>query len=110
MGIRKFFESRERPGEKLGVDEYYRYIFENSVPGLPEKAAAEGLAPLAYMRRYGAFEISKSGGALHEQEVPKEELEDVRVDPRGRAFTRAPKPPPVNIVPQPTPAGDAEGR
>ena len=110
MGIRKFFESRERPGEKLGVDEYYRYIFENSVPGLPEKAAAEGLAPLAYMRRYGAFEVSKSAGALHEQEVPKEELEDVRVDPRGRAFTRAPKPPPVNIVPQPTPAGDAEGR
>jgi anaerobic selenocysteine-containing dehydrogenase len=110
MGIRKFFESRERPGEKLGVDEYYRYIFENSVPGLPEKAAAEGLAPLAYMRRYGAFEISKGAGALHEQEVPKEELEDVRVDPRGRAFTRAPKPPALNIVPQPTPAGDAEGR
>jgi len=110
MGIRKFFESRERPGEKLGVDEYYRYIFENSVPGLPQKAAAEGLAPLAYMRRYGAFEVSKSLGALHEQEVPAEELEDVRVDPRGRAFTRAPKAPPVNIVPVPTPAGDADGR
>jgi anaerobic selenocysteine-containing dehydrogenase len=110
MGIRKFFESRERPGEKLGVDEYYRFIFENSVPGLPQRAAAEGLAPLAYMRRYGAFELSKSGGDVHEQEVPASELEDVRVDPRGRAFTRAPKPPPVNIVPQPTPAGDADGR
>ena len=110
MGIRRFFESRELPGEKLGVDEYYRFIFENSVPGLPEKAAAEGLSPLAYMRRYGAFEVSKNGGALHEQEVPAEELEDLRVDPRGRAFTRAPNPPTVNIVPQPTPAGDGDGR
>jgi anaerobic selenocysteine-containing dehydrogenase len=110
MGIRKYFESRLRPGEKLTVDEYYGYIFENSVPGLSEKAASEGLAPLDYMRRYGAFEVSRSVGALHEQEVPIAELEDVRVDPRGRAFTRALKPPPVNIVPQPTPPGDAEGR
>jgi anaerobic selenocysteine-containing dehydrogenase len=110
LGIRKFFESREQPGEKLGVDEYYRYLFERSVPGLPEKAAAEGLSPLAYMRRYGAFEVSKRLGAIHEQEVPKEEIEDLRVDARGRAFTRAPKPEPINIVPQPTPDGDAEGR
>jgi anaerobic selenocysteine-containing dehydrogenase len=110
MGIRRFFESRERPGEKLGVDEYYRYIFERSVPGLPERAAAEGLAPLEYMRRFGAFEVSGGAGSLHEQEVPKEELEDVRVDSRGRAFTRAAKPAPVNIVPLPTPEGDAEGR
>jgi anaerobic selenocysteine-containing dehydrogenase len=110
MGIRKFFESRERPGEKLGVDEYYRYIFENSVPGLPEKARAQGLSPLDYMRRFGAFEVSRQAGPLHEQEVPKEELEDLHVDARGRAFTRAPKPQPVNIVPVPTPPGDAQGR
>ena len=38
---------RTGPGEKITVDEYYRWIFENSVPGLPEKAAAEGLTPLA---------------------------------------------------------------
>ncbi|HEY7699203.1 MAG TPA: molybdopterin-dependent oxidoreductase, partial [Vicinamibacteria bacterium] len=110
MGIRKFFESRKHPGEKLTVDEYYSYIFENSVPGLPEKAAAEGLSPLDYMRRYGAFEVSKSAGPLHEQEVPVEELEDLRVDSRGRAYTRSLKPTPVNIVPQPTPGGDADGR
>jgi anaerobic selenocysteine-containing dehydrogenase len=110
MGIRKFFESRERPGEKLGVDEYYRYLFERSVPGLPEKAAAEGLSPLAYMRRYGAFEVSKRSGPVHEQEVPEQEIEDLHVDARGRAFTRAPKPDAINIVPQPTPDGDADGR
>ncbi|MBV9209241.1 MAG: molybdopterin-dependent oxidoreductase, partial [Acidobacteria bacterium] len=33
LGIRQYVESKERPGERLGVDEYYGYIFENSVPG-----------------------------------------------------------------------------
>ena len=43
MGIRRYFESPYRPGEKLRIDEYYRGIFENSVPGLPQAAASEGL-------------------------------------------------------------------
>ena len=75
LGIRQFFESKQHPGEKLSVDEYYSYIFDNSVPGLPERAAAESLTPLAYMRRYGAFEVQKNLGPLHEQEVPSTELE-----------------------------------
>ena len=62
LGIRRWFESEERPGEKLTVEEYYRAIFERSVPGLPERAAEEGLTPLAYMRRYGAFEIARGVG------------------------------------------------
>ncbi|MEW6298008.1 MAG: molybdopterin-dependent oxidoreductase [Thermodesulfobacteriota bacterium] len=110
LGIRKFFESRERPGEKLTVDEYYGFIFANSVPGLPERAAAEGLSPLEYMRRYGAYEVCKRVGPLHQQEVPHSELEDVRVDEYGRVFSRAPRPPAANIVPLPTPDGDTEGR
>ncbi len=57
LGIRKYFESPYRPGEKLGVREYYRWIFENAVPGLPEAAAREGLAPFDYMSRHGAFLI-----------------------------------------------------
>ena len=44
LGIRGHYESREHPGEKLTVDEYYAWIFEHSVPGLPERAAAEGLS------------------------------------------------------------------
>jgi anaerobic selenocysteine-containing dehydrogenase len=110
LGIRKFFESKQRPGEKLTIDEYYGYIFENSVPGLPECAAAEGLTPLAYMRRYGSFEVQKKIGPVYEQAVPPEELEDIHVDELGRVFTRAPKPSSQNIVPQPTPDGDSEGR
>ena len=110
LGIRRYFESRERPGEKLTVDEYYRYLFEQSVPGLPERAAAEGLTPLEFMRRYGAFEIASKVGALHEEAVPETELTDARVVVGGRVYTAAPKPASANIVPQPTPDPDREGR
>ncbi len=60
LGIRKYFESPYEAGRKLRVDEYYRWIFENAVPGLPEKAAKEDLKPLEYMRKYGAFEIQEN--------------------------------------------------
>ncbi|HEY3099515.1 MAG TPA: molybdopterin-dependent oxidoreductase [Methylomirabilota bacterium] len=60
LGIRKYFESPYRPGAKLRIDELYRWIFENSVPGLPEAAKKDGLTPLAYMRKYGAFLVEDS--------------------------------------------------
>jgi anaerobic selenocysteine-containing dehydrogenase len=110
LGIRKFAESQARPGERLSVDEYYAFIFENSVPGLPERAGSEGLTPLEFMRRYGAFEISRRVGALYEQEVAEEELEDSRTDRFGRVYTRTPKPASPNIVPTPALDADAEGR
>ena len=110
LGNRSFFESRARPGTKLSIDEYYGWMFENSVPGLPAAAAREGVTPLEYMRRYGAFEVAARTGALHEEPVPDAELEDVRVDADGRAFTRAPKPDSPNVVPLPVLDGDADGR
>jgi anaerobic selenocysteine-containing dehydrogenase len=110
LGIRQWFESKERPGEKLTVDEYYRYIFERSVPGLPERAAAEGLTPLAFMRRYGAFEISRGVGPVYAEPVPDSELEDVEVDDLGRAYSRVPKTAGPNMVPIPTIDGDEHGR
>ena len=110
LGIRRYYESVERPGEKLTVDEYYGWMFAHSVPGLPERAAAEGLTPLEWMRRYGAFEISRGQGALHEQEVPPEELADAHPGPFGRVYTTAPPPADPNIVPQGAPAPDAAGR
>jgi anaerobic selenocysteine-containing dehydrogenase len=110
LGIRQFVESKEQPGTRLGVDEYYGYIFENSVPGLKEKAAAEDLSPLEFMRRYGAFEISKKVGALYEEIVPDVELEDIREDRFSRVYTRTPKPASTNVVPINTPDPDAEGR
>jgi anaerobic selenocysteine-containing dehydrogenase len=110
LGIRQFVESKNNPGTRLSVDEYYGWIFENSLPGLPERAAAENLTPLEFMRRYGSYEIKKKTGALYEQTVPVEELDDIREDELGRVFTRAAKPASPNVVPLPGPDGDAEGR
>jgi anaerobic selenocysteine-containing dehydrogenase len=110
LGIRQFAESKANPGEKLSVDEYYGWIFENSVPGLPERAAIEGLQPLEYMRRYGAFEVARDLGPLHEREVPEHELADLSETRFGRVYSRATAPAPINLAPTGAPPGDAEGR
>jgi anaerobic selenocysteine-containing dehydrogenase len=81
LGIRKYFESPYRAGAKLRIEELYRWIFEHSVPGLPEAAAREGLTPLAYMRKYGAFLIEDHVYRTHEQAVPAEDLDGASVDP-----------------------------
>ena len=68
LGIRKFFESPTRPGQMITVDEYFGWIFEHSVPGLPEAAAREQLTPLAYMRKYGVFKVDDVAySKAHEQ-------------------------------------------
>ena len=68
------------PASKLTVDEYYGWMFEHSVPGLPERAAAEGLTPLEWMRRYGAFEISRGqGGRCTSRRSPPRNWRDVAV-------------------------------
>jgi anaerobic selenocysteine-containing dehydrogenase len=75
LGIRRFFESPYRPGERITIDEYYRWIFENSVPGLPEAAARENLTPLAYMRKYGVFEVEREAySKAHERPLGDDEL------------------------------------
>ncbi|RMF85760.1 MAG: formate dehydrogenase [Nitrospinota bacterium] len=81
LGIRRYFESPYRPGEKLTIKEYYQWIFEHSIPGLPEKAAAEGLTPLAYMQKYGAFLIEEKVYNQHQKPVPSGELQEATVDP-----------------------------
>lgn len=87
MGIRRHFESPYRPGEKLTVDEYYRWIFENAVPGLAEKAAEEGLTPLEYMRKYAAFEIRSGVYERNMRELEPGEMEGARVEPDGTVTT-----------------------
>ncbi|MDZ4835717.1 MAG: molybdopterin-dependent oxidoreductase [Candidatus Melainabacteria bacterium] len=110
LGIRKHFESPYRPGEKVSIDEYYRWIFENSVPGLPEAAKAQGMEPLEYMRRFGAFEVKPSVYNGHEDTLTADELQDSHVDKTsGRIYKDRAKVSSVNIVPMPQP-GDDEGR
>jgi anaerobic selenocysteine-containing dehydrogenase len=79
LGIRKHFESPYRPGEKITIDEYYRFIFDR-VPGLPQAAKAKGLDPLAYMRKFGAFEVVKSSYRRHERRLSGDDLVGVEID------------------------------
>jgi anaerobic selenocysteine-containing dehydrogenase len=81
LGIRKYFESPYEPGKKMIVHDYYRWIFENSVPGLPAAAAKEGLTPLAYMRKYGAFLIEDEVYKVHETRLKSDDLMDAVTDP-----------------------------
>lgn len=78
LGIRQHFESPYRPGKKITVQEYFRWMFEHTVPGLPEAAAAEAMTPLEYMQTYGAFEIRRGAERPYEQPVtiPEEASED----------------------------------
>jgi len=68
LGIRKWFESRSRPGEPRRLDEYYADIFENNVPGLPDAAREAGMSPLEYMRRFGAFAVPYAGQERYEKD------------------------------------------
>lgn len=81
LGVRKHFESPYRKGEIINVDEYYQWIFENSVPGLPEAAEVEGLKPLEYMRKYAAFEVTKDRYVPYEAKVDDS---GSKVDNKGR--------------------------
>ncbi len=67
LGIKQWFASPNDPDRPVSVDEYYGWMFDNSVPGLPEKAAAEGITPLEFMRKYGAVEVEKDIYKVHER-------------------------------------------
>jgi anaerobic selenocysteine-containing dehydrogenase len=111
LGIRQYFESPCRPGERITMDDFYGWMFENSVPGLPEAAAKEGLTPLAYMRKYGAFEIRKGALTEYDRTLAPEEMADAQVDETtGIVYTKTPMTPPKNIVPTPAPVTANLGR
>ncbi|MDR7392830.1 MAG: molybdopterin-dependent oxidoreductase [Armatimonadota bacterium] len=111
LGIRQHFESPYRPGQKVTVDDYYGWIFENSVPGLRDEAERRRLTPLEYMRRYGAFEITRDVYEEHEQLVPEELVAQAVVGPDGGVYVPADRlPPRANLRPEPGPFRDSEGR
>ncbi len=83
LGIRQYFESPDRPGEKITVEDYYSWMFENSVPGLPEKAAAEGTTPLGYMRRYGVVDVEAEVYRVDERVPSEAALEGTEEDAAG---------------------------
>jgi anaerobic selenocysteine-containing dehydrogenase len=79
LGIREHFVSPYRPGEKITIEEYYRYIFEHT-PGLPEEASDHGLTPLDYMRKFGAYEVEETVYNKHLTRLSKEDMRDTAVD------------------------------
>jgi anaerobic selenocysteine-containing dehydrogenase len=97
LGIRKYFESPYRPGEKLRIEEQYRWMFENSVPGLPAAAAKEQLTPLEYMRKYGAFLIEDGVYRTHEQAPGAKDLDGATVDPVTSVINKGGQPVGVEI-------------
>ncbi len=89
LGIRKFFESPTRPGAKITLDEYYGWIFDNSVPGLPEAAAKEDLTPLQYMRRYGVFKVDDIAySKVHEQSLSAAAMRGTTTDDETGLITK----------------------
>lgn len=83
LGIRQWFESDERPGTPIGVDEYYQTMFRESVPGLKEAAAAAGTTPLEYMRDRGAFAIAGDTYTQYERPVAAAAVSDCSADEFG---------------------------
>jgi anaerobic selenocysteine-containing dehydrogenase len=83
LGIRQWFESDQRPGEPITVDEYYGTIFSESVPGLADAAAEAGQTPLDYMRDRGAYAVPTDPYTPYERTVDPSSLEGCEVDDQG---------------------------
>ena len=87
LGIRKFFESPYRAGQKITIDEYYQYIFEHT-PNLPEAAAKEGISELDYMRKYGAFEVEPHTYKKNESVIDDSKLEGAVFDEKSKIYKK----------------------
>jgi anaerobic selenocysteine-containing dehydrogenase len=85
LGIRDHFKSPYRKDEKINIDEYYRYIFEHT-DGLPEKAAEEGMTPLDYMKKFGAFEVESHAYEKNLKKLSAEDLAGAEVDEKSRTI------------------------
>jgi anaerobic selenocysteine-containing dehydrogenase len=83
LGIRKWFESDERPGTPVGVDEYYGRLFADGVPGLAEAAAAAGVTALEYMRDRGAYAVPGDTYTVYERIVAGSAVEGCERDATG---------------------------
>ncbi len=86
LGIREHVTSPYRPGEKITIGEYYRYIFEHT-PGLTEAAAKEGLGAFEYMQKFGAFEIETKVYDVNRKSPAASELDGSAVDPESGLIT-----------------------
>ncbi|RMH64768.1 MAG: formate dehydrogenase [Calditrichaeota bacterium] len=82
LGIKKHFISPYREGEKMTIEEYYQYCFEQ-IPVLVEKARKENKTPLEYMRTYGAVELEATSYNKHMEILPDEAMQGAEVKEDG---------------------------
>ena len=111
LGIRQYHESRDRPGGSSRSMSTTAGCSSNSVPGLPERAAADGLTPLAVdapLRR--VRDHLRAGRAALSRRCPRRTRGRRDVSPTGRVYTGAPEPLSPNIVPTGAPEPDEQGR
>jgi anaerobic selenocysteine-containing dehydrogenase len=87
LGIQKHFLSPYRKGEKINIDEYYQFIFENT-PNLPAAAKKEGISELEYMKKYGAFEIEPHTYKMHEKQLSEAQMEGATVDEKTNIISK----------------------
>ncbi len=92
LGIRKHFESPYRPGQRVTMDEYYGWMFENSVPGLPEAAARDGSTPLEYMRKHGVFKVKDNVYKLYAEPLGADALAGSTTDSEEQLVLKDGKP------------------
>jgi hypothetical protein len=112
LGIRQYFESRNGPARSSPSTSTTAGCSSTPSPACPRSAAAEGLTPLEYMRRYGSFEIARGSGRSTSSPSTATEL-DRREPTRAGGSTPAPRDPAkVNIAPtgRPTRRVRAGGR
>jgi anaerobic selenocysteine-containing dehydrogenase len=83
LGIRQYFESIDRPGTPMGIDEYYGRIFAESVPGLAADAAAAGQTPLEFMRDRAAYAVPGDTYRPYERSVDPSAVADCAKDDLG---------------------------
>jgi anaerobic selenocysteine-containing dehydrogenase len=67
-------------------------MFENSVPGLPDAAAREGLTPLSYMRKYGVFKVKDNVYKPQEEPLAPEALAGATIDRENDVVLKDGKP------------------
>ncbi|NNE10847.1 MAG: formate dehydrogenase, partial [Ilumatobacter sp.] len=82
LGVRQYFESAERPGNPVGVDEYYTRLFEG-VPGLADDAKAAGQTTLEYMRDRGAYSVPSDPYQPYERPVDPSAVDGCIKDETG---------------------------
>src|SRR4029077_19021952 len=88
LGTGQHLHAPYRPQQPVTMDEYYGWMFENSVPGLPEAAAKEDLTPLAYMRKYGVFKVKDHVYKPYEAPIAADARAGATIDEAGEQITK----------------------